>query len=66
MQQTFKQVRENNGLSEEELAKRLDLDPATIAAWDRGETIPYEHKAKLATVFGVSADQISAGVLDST
>lgn len=33
-------AREAEGLSQRELARRLELDPGTLAAWERGEMSP--------------------------
>jgi len=55
----LKQVRENLGLSHIALSKRMRVDPATIASWERGEhqpTPPYIYLIMKFLRFGFAND----------
>jgi transcriptional regulator with XRE-family HTH domain len=45
--QRLKERRENFGLSIKKLAKLLDVDPCTIASWERGEHQPSQRYVKI-------------------
>lgn len=56
---TLKQLREKSSLSQEALARRLEVSRVTIANWEAGETEPSATNArKLARALGVSVDTI--------
>ncbi len=47
------------GLSQEELARRVGVDRATVQRWERGDTAPQpHHRRELAGVLGVTAGEI--------
>ena len=52
----LKYLREEKGLSQIELGKKLGLGEATIGRWERGRQIPnIEYLETLARFFGVTA-----------
>lgn len=56
---TLKQLREKSSLSQEALARRLEVSRVTIANWEAGETEPSATNArKLARALGVPVDTI--------
>lgn len=56
---TLKQLREKSSLSQEALARRLEVSRVTIANWEAGETEPSATNArKLAMALGTSVDTI--------
>jgi tetratricopeptide (TPR) repeat protein/transcriptional regulator with XRE-family HTH domain len=53
------QRRKALGLTQEALASLLDVEPSTVARWERGETKPLPWiRPKLAETLGVSADRL--------
>lgn len=56
---TIRELREEAGLTQFQLALKVGVTPTTVSAWERGV---YEPRAsqlrKLAEVFGVPMDQI--------
>lgn len=55
----FKKCREDNNLTQEQLAEMLDLTVRAIAAWERGERKPPIDKLeKLADLYDVSIDYL--------
>lgn len=63
MRKTIRQLREEHGWTQLELAIKLGVTPATVYTWERGR---YEPRAsqfrKLAETFGVSMDDIKLSV----
>lgn len=51
-------ARERAGLSQQELAKRLDVSLRTVGNWERGETVPRNREAKIRDVL---ADWLDGG-----
>ena len=37
---TFKEARERKGLSQKQLAEKMDLDQSTVSLWETGRTKP--------------------------
>lgn len=57
--QTIKELRERNGMTQRDLASRIDVTTTTISAWERGMYEPRASQLReLARVFGVSMDAI--------
>jgi len=53
-------LRKKNGLSQEELAEKVDVARQTISKWELGETSPDIKQAKkLARIFKVSLDELT-------
>jgi len=53
----IKELRENKGLSQEQLAKKIGFSGSTIGMWESGQRKPrFEQIGKIADFFGVSAD----------
>ena len=59
MRKTIRQLREAQGLTQLELANKLDVTPATVYTWERGRNEPrVSQLRKLADLFGVLMDDI--------
>ena len=57
---TIRQLREERGWTQLELAYRLGVTPVTIYNWERGRTEPRVSQFRqLARLFGVSMDEIA-------
>ncbi len=55
----IKELREQNGLTQVSLAKRLGLSRSAINAWEMGVSVPStQYLAELARLFKVSADYL--------
>ena len=56
---TIRELREEHGWSQFELAIRAKVTPGTVGNWERGNTEPKASQLKrLAQVFGVTMDSI--------
>lgn len=56
-------AREQAGLPLEELAQRCELEPAEVAAIERGEELPaIDTAVRLAAALGVGIEQLMAGI----
>ena len=54
----IKTLRENFGLSQAELASRLDITRSSVNAWEMGISVPStQYIVELAQLFGVSTDR---------
>lgn len=59
MAKTFKALRENAKISQQNLAKALKIKQSTISMWETGNSKPkLAMLPKLAKVFNVSIDEI--------
>lgn len=57
----IRQLREENGLSRAEVARRLSVDPSAVAAWEAGRYLPRsDRRAGLAAVLKAPLDKIFA------
>ncbi|MBQ6628563.1 MAG: helix-turn-helix transcriptional regulator [Methanosphaera sp.] len=55
----LKQLRLKKGLTQEELAKRLDKNYTTIGKWEKGIRSPIlDDLIKLADIFGITIDKL--------
>ena len=55
----IKKLRFDHKMSQEELAKRVDVTQASVSAWETGKTVPDNQTANmLASLFGVTLDFI--------
>lgn len=52
----IKKLRNDRGLTQDELAERLGFTRSTIATWEGNIIPPYQKLVKLAEFFGVSVD----------
>lgn len=52
-------LRKANGLSQEEMAEKIDVSRQTLSKWESGESMPDLKKGKqLADFFGISLDEM--------
>jgi len=59
MRKTIRQLREEQGWTQLELANRLGVTPVTVYTWERGRNEPRASQLrKLAELFGVLMDNI--------
>ena len=59
---TIKRYRENLGISQTELAKKLCLRQSTVAMWETGRNKPgYEMLIRIADIFGVELTELLGG-----
>ena len=57
--QNIKVLREKMGISQREVARRLQIQPTAVSAYERGEKLPtVENLIKIADFFDVSTDKI--------
>lgn len=55
----LKELRENAGWSQAQLAKKLQVGQSTVGMWENGKNMPQNAKLEmLATLFGVSTDYL--------
>lgn len=56
---TLKKIRLKRGLSQEEVAKKMQVTPATVCRWESGEFLPRADKLlALAKLFKCSIDTL--------
>jgi transcriptional regulator with XRE-family HTH domain len=59
MAKTIRELRQERGWTQFELAVKLGVQPGTIANWERGRTLPRVTELKrLAQLFGVCMEEI--------
>ena len=59
MHKKIKQLREELGLTQKDVAQRLGLNPSAVNRWETGEKRPeLPNLVKLADMFGVSLDYL--------
>ena len=57
--ENIRQFRKQRGLTQEQLAQRLDLDRTTVVKWETGKSFPRpDMLVKLTEVFGCTADEL--------
>ena len=54
----FKELREENGLTQQKLADELGVKRSTVAGYESGNQPGYDMLSKIANVFGVSVDYL--------
>jgi len=55
-------LRKEKGLSQEKLAKRLNVTRQTISKWELNQTVPDMNKlVKIAKLFKISLDELTRG-----
>ncbi len=58
----IRQLRQDRGWTQMDLARRLGVDQGAISNWERGQRRPYRrHQQRLADLFGVSVEAIAFG-----
>lgn len=56
---TLKELRNNAGLRQIDVAKKLDVDQAAVSKWENGETKPSrKYHKKLAKLYGCTVDEL--------
>ena len=59
---TIRQLRQERGWSQPDLAQRLGVRPNAVANWERGRAMPSpSHRQALAHLFGVNVEAIAFG-----
>ena len=62
---TIRQLREERGWSQLDLALEVGVEQSTVAKWERGEHRPlFRHRRHLADLFGVKVAEIAFGPVD--
>jgi len=65
-QENLKTLRKNKGITQEELAARLNVVRQTISKWEKGQSVPdAEMLAKLAEIFEVPVSQLLGSRIES-
>lgn len=60
--QRIRQARlEASGMTQRELGEQVGVTERSVAAWERGQVIPYRHMEALTSVLGVSSQWILHG-----
>lgn len=63
MRVTLRAARINKGLTQEEVAKALNVTKKTVGSWEMGKTMPKTDKIEhLCSLFGCSYDDINWNV----
>ena len=64
---TLKRIRKNYGLKQIDMAKSLDIDPATYRKYENGQLIPaYKTLVKIADVLNINVHTLSDADFDNT
>lgn len=59
MRMKIKELRVNKKMTQEELAKEMNVDRSTVAMWETGKALPRTDKLpKLAEVLGCTIDEL--------
>lgn len=56
---TIKKARENLGLTQNELADKLEVSVSTVGNWEIGGTIPADRIADIASVLGLNGEELA-------
>lgn len=60
MRVTLKAARINKGLTQEDVAKAVNVTKKTVGSWEKGKTMPKSDKIELlCSLFGCSYDDIT-------
>lgn len=58
------ELREAAGLRQVDVAKKMDVDQATVSNWERGAHVPLrKYCKKLARLYGVTMDELLEAVV---
>lgn len=56
---TLKELRQKAGLTQEQVAKLIDVDQAAVSNWERGKYPPMrKYRVKLAKLYGCTVDEL--------
>lgn len=56
---TIRELRQTQGLTQQDLAVKLGLSVATVGTWERGATLPSARQLRaLGQLFGICSDEI--------
>ena len=62
LSERLRQLRKNAGLSQEQLAERLDISRQAVSKWEAGSSSPDIHNiVQLGKLYGISTDSILLG-----
>lgn len=62
----LKKLRKANGLSQEQVAERLNVSRQAVAKWEKGESLPDIYNCRaLAELFGVTVDDLTDAVTNA-
>lgn len=63
----IKKLREKRGITQVELAQKLDVQQSAIAAWETGKSMPRADKfVKIAEILGCTVDALLSPQMEST
>lgn len=55
----IKTLRENRGMTQEQLAKKMNVHQSSVSLWEAGKTKPLrKYRAKLAKTLGCTVDEL--------
>lgn len=64
-QENLKTLRKNKGITQEELAARLNIVRQTVSKWEKGQSVPdSEMLVRLAEIFEVPVSQLLGGPIE--
>lgn len=64
--QTLKELRESKGLSQHDVALKLDVTDVAISRWECGRSNPLrKYRERMASLYGVTVEQIDTLLPDS-
>ena len=56
---TLKELRENSGLRQVDVADKLDVDQAAVSRWESGKTRPSrKYHPRIARLYGCTVDEL--------
>lgn len=56
---TLKELRQKSGLTQEQVAKLIDVDQAAVSNWELGKYTPTrKYREKLAKLYGCTVDEL--------
>lgn len=57
---TLRQLREERGWTQEQVARQLDVQQTAVSAWERGWRVPRpKYQQRLAALFGISVEDLA-------
>lgn len=55
----LRDLREERGLRQEDVAQRLEVDQSTVSLWEARNTVPLEkYRRKIAALYNVTIDEL--------